>query len=313
LFTTQRSFNDLKIDKNFVSKTSEQKNKIKGEIKWFLDLPVHLKQYVPAIVDWNLDDLNAYYKIEYLYLCTLSELFVFGENELFVWQNIISSCNEFITGCYKSSNEKVTACDYFNSISEKTSNRLEEYQNNSSLDLNQSWILNDEILPSINMILSHINSVLKSDKSLNKSLIHGDFCFSNILYDFRKKSIKVIDPRGVNFENQLDNYGSVVYDISKLCHSMIGLYDFIIIGEFIYRENEDYNIYFNIPISESKKKIANLFSSIDFQYFNFTINEIYAVMIHLFLSMLPLHNDKPQRQKAFIANALRLYTEFVKL
>jgi len=32
-------------------------------------------------------------------------------------------------------------------------------------------------------------------------------------------------------------------------------------------------------------------------------------MIHLFLSMLPLHNDDRNRQYALLANAFRLYNE----
>jgi hypothetical protein len=172
-------------------------------------------------LDWNLEDLNVYYKIEYLYLCTLSEIFVFGENELFVWKNIIKSCHEFIDGCFESSKETIIASEYFNTICHKTFKRLEEYQKKSQLDLNKSWIFNEQKVPSINLIIEEINFTLFSEKLLNKSFIHGDFCFSNILYDFRKKSIKVIDPRGVNFENQLDNDGSVIYDISKsivYCH-----------------------------------------------------------------------------------------------
>ena len=35
--------------------------------------------------------------------------------------------------------------------------------------------------------------------------------------------------------------------------------------------------------------------------------EVVALTIHLFLSMLPLHADRPDRQKAFVANALRLF------
>jgi hypothetical protein len=313
LFTTQRSFNNLKIDKNFVIKSSAQKNKIKGEISWFRALPPNLKHYAPALLDWNVDDKNVFYKIEYLYLCTLSEMFVFGENEIFVWKNIINSCNEFINDCNSESIVKVKASTYFKSISDKTVNRLTEYKTKFPLDLDKSWVLNEQNLPSINSIILEINSVLKGDQFLTKSFIHGDFCFSNLLYDFRKKSIKVIDPRGVNFENQLDNEGSVVYDITKLGHSMIGLYDFIIIGEFVYQEISPYRISFKIPISKNKLEISKLFFELDFERYNISIREIYALMIHLFLSMLPLHSDKPQRQKAFIANALRLYTEFKKL
>ena len=37
---------------------------------------------------------------------------------------------------------------------------------------------------------------------------------------------------------------------------------------------------------------------------------IYQIMIHLFLSMIPLHKDSTSRQNAFLCNSLRLYLEF---
>ena len=36
---------------------------------------------------------------------------------------------------------------------------------------------------------------------------------------------------------------------------------------------------------------------------------IQAQLVLLFLSMLPLHQDKPNRQKGFFANALRIFSE----
>jgi hypothetical protein len=37
---------------------------------------------------------------------------------------------------------------------------------------------------------------------------------------------------------------------------------------------------------------------------------VLATTILLFLSMLPLHSDSPERQRGLFANALRLYAEF---
>ena len=34
-----------------------------------------------------------------------------------------------------------------------------------------------------------------------------------------------------------------------------------------------------------------------------------AIVVLLFLSMLPLHDDRPERQRAFLANALRLFRD----
>jgi glycosyltransferase involved in cell wall biosynthesis len=36
-------------------------------------------------------------------------------------------------------------------------------------------------------------------------------------------------------------------------------------------------------------------------------NELTAINVHLFLSMLPLHHDRPERQLAMVMNAKRLY------
>ena len=36
----------------------------------------------------------------------------------------------------------------------------------------------------------------------------------------------------------------------------------------------------------------------------------YPIMINLFLSMIPLHSDNNLRQKAMLANALKLYLTF---
>jgi hypothetical protein len=38
-----------------------------------------------------------------------------------------------------------------------------------------------------------------------------------------------------------------------------------------------------------------------------TANNLYAMQLQLFLSMLPLHADAPYRQDGLFANAFRLY------
>ena len=80
------------------------------------------------------------------------------------------------------------------------------------------------------------------------AVVHGDLCFSNIMYDSRMNVIKVIDPRGLNNKQELTIYGNQTYDLAKLCHSLIGLYDFIIADEFelIKSENVGYKLIFNV-------------------------------------------------------------------
>ena len=54
------------------------------------------------------------------------------------------------------------------------------------------------------------------------SIMHGDFCLSNILYDLRSRICKLLDPRGSFGASGI--YGDPRYDVAKLYHSVYGLY-----------------------------------------------------------------------------------------
>ena len=145
------------------------------------------------------------------------------------------------------------------------------------------------------------------------SIMHGDFCFSNTLYDFKSQSVKVIDPRGLSADcKEITNYGDLRYDVAKLAHSIIGKYDFIMAGRFEYSESSKYDIKFNIYDNDNCR-IAKYFLDRMSSLYNITADTIYPIMINLFLSMLPLHNDNTIHQKALLANALRLYLEYKSL
>ena len=88
------------------------------------------------------------------------------------------------------------------------------------------------------------------------------------------------------------------------------MYDFIIGGRFKYREITPYNIELEFEVPELVKQIQKCFLSKMFGGYTAKELSIYPIMIHLFLSMLPLHCDNIIRQKVMLANALRLYSEF---
>ena len=50
------------------------------------------------------------------------------------------------------------------------------------------------------------------------------------------QTIKIIDPRGHDHNGKNTIYGDLRYDLSKLTHSLIGPYDFIIAGRYEYAE-----------------------------------------------------------------------------
>lgn len=304
-FTTQRTFNFLQISKHSVKKFSSSKNKMDAEFYWYQNLPNELKYFTPALIGKFDNQVKTGYEIEYLYLNTLNELFVFGDNNYSTWKRIFESCIDFlkVTLQYKIPND---ISDFKKGLLKKTNDRLKKFSISEQIDLDKKWFYNGSFIPSINQISEECLKLI-SDTNF-KTITHGDFCFSNILFDFRKNSIKVIDPRGIDFEESHSIYGDLRYDIAKLLHSAVGMYDFIIADRYTLKYDVGINnIEFSIETNEKINELQILLIKKLSDEFIFELDEILAITVHLFLSMLPLHHDNKQRQMALLANAFRIY------
>jgi hypothetical protein len=271
-----------------------------------------LKPFLPALWDFGEEGDKSYYEIEYFYLNTLSDLYVFGNQPLFVWKNILKACNLFVTTCL---NNRLTAdvdLSSFNDkiYSEKTFSRLKTYALQENINLDKPWIINGVKVPSLNEIVLEMNTAIANPESKHLCIMHGDLCFSNILFNFKTQSIKVIDPRGLDIDRKETIYGDVRYDVAKLAHSVLGLYDYIIGGCFTIKETNRHTLEFEIQTESQIAEIQQHFKSLEFGGMNLDQLNTYPILVHLFLSMLPLHSDHPMRQKAMLANALKIYVEY---
>ncbi|MCI5786992.1 MAG: capsular biosynthesis protein [Helicobacter trogontum] len=119
IITTQRVFNRLSFQEGFYLKTSLLHRKLQGEINWFLQFPKELSLHIPLFI--QLDDQS--YKIEYLYLNTLAELFVFGRLSVIVWKNILNSLQSFLFKLHKKTSTTQTNFNY----TQKTFERLGDF------------------------------------------------------------------------------------------------------------------------------------------------------------------------------------------
>jgi hypothetical protein len=308
---TQRSFNDVQISQNTLKKSSSTNSgKIIAEQEWYQKLPTSLHIYLPRLVEVGFDEQKTpFYELEYLYMPTLADIFVYGQQAVYVWQQIFSSISDFLNVCVQFKKPPEADIQFEELYLQKTLERLEKFSQASNISLHKNLKLNGCLTPSLLDLIKLVAAQISHLEPEENTIIHGDLCFSNILYDFRSKSVKVIDPRGLVQQNRKSIYGDQRYDIAKLCHSVIGRYDFIISGYYNLKQISEYEFEFSLPNS-------SLLQELDHQFFSsFTQSlkrysssiEIMAITILLFLSMLPLHADRPDRQKAFLANALRLF------
>ena len=99
-------------------------------------------------------------------------------------------------------------------------------------------------------------------------------------------------------------YGDSKYDIAKLRHSVCGLYDFIVHG--MYNLTDSGNIFeLNILTSTDYSALETIFDDLCIKN-GFEPDEIKFIEGLLFLSMIPLHGDDFNRQKAFFVKSIEL-------
>jgi hypothetical protein len=308
-FTTQRSFNNLTINPKYIEKSSVKNKKIEAESNWFNSLPGLLKSYTPQYLGNTKSDEGKFsYRLEYLHNTALNELYVFSEMPNIMWRNILEHCLDFIHDCDSEVSPKGGGTQSISQLfGRKTLDRLEEFMSGKCFLLSDRWNYNDELHITIEDILADSEKYLPTDKELS-TLMHGDFCFSNILYDFRANRIKTIDPRGITPSGDISIYGDTHYDIAKLSHSILGMYDWILAG---YHQTQlDWNnkdIHFSVLGEVKHRDTQNMFIEMVSQKCKLSVVTLYAMQIQLFLSMLPLHADDSYRQDGLFANVFRLY------
>ena len=242
--TTQRSFNDIKINDGVLYKTGEPPEKIKAEEYWFRNVPLSLKKYTPHLLDaGEMSDGRSFYALEYLPYLPLNELFVHGRNPDNFWLKEFGLLKKFFIDAreaffYREDVFDEIKSDAFSLYQEKTLSRLSAYEKDGNFSVDEViGFYEDQPLTAALISKECIFRVLSMP--VIPCVLHGDLCFSNILFDSRSERIKVIDPRGLNFESIFSIYGDQKYDLAKLAHSVIGLYDFIIAGRYSIEVDAD--------------------------------------------------------------------------
>lgn len=306
-----RYFNSLTIDpvRGTITKTSEKSDKLMDELNWYKALPQKLKIFSP-----RLEEIETGEKVtitqEYYGYPNLAELYVFGDLALTVWKNALQRLMD-IQKLFRQETGPVHADDVWDMYHVKTNQRLDELSQQPGwkkrLEV-ETLIINGKPCRNFSQLAKPIEALLsRLRESCSGSIIHGDYCFSNILYDLNTQVVRLIDPRGSFGQQKL--YGDPRYDIAKLRHSIAGRYDFIIADLFkVEEKNAEYT--FEVVEPEVYSPLVKYFDAL-IQTYGYAPDEVRLIEGLLFISMVPLHRDSPYRQLAMYLTGIQILNNVI--
>jgi len=264
-----RSFNDIAVDGPFITKSSElEREKLIKEYNWFTNLPDDIAVDTPRIFGKDLYSSRTWYKMEKVLAPSLREIYLFLDSSEETWDSIFESMFDTLhkMESYGQPN------NFMKSIVGKTKDRIKDIE-----------------IPVENKLVNEFIKELENEigKFNRPSLMHGDFCFSNLLYDFQADKIKMIDPRG-------ELFGDHYYEMAKVFHSILFDYDFVD-SELYVKDGDTYKLYNN-----GKTNIKELFKNKTNKYYKEEeIKYILLICASLFLSMIPLHSHNKNNQEVY--------------
>jgi dTDP-glucose pyrophosphorylase len=309
-----RYFNQLTIDPliNTITKVSKKSDKLADELNWYLELPEKLKTLTPRIITQEQQNNKVTITQEFYGYPSLSELFVYGDLSTSVWESIIDYLFQ-IHSLFKQYEKPSTALHLVEMYEIKTEERIQQMLSQDSY-WNTIWTkeyitINGVEYQNIQTCLQKLAAEIKALTNQPKfHIIHGDYCLSNILYDLNNQIVRLIDPRGRFGEKGI--YGDARYDIAKLRHSLVGLYDYVVGDLFQINRTEngfDYELF-----EDDKNKHLALYTDNCIEANGYNLSEIKLIEGLLFLSMIPYHADYRERQQMMYAKSVQILNELIR-
>ena len=307
-----REFNHISVDKNrgILRKSSDDKDKFIGEIKWYLKLPKDIEYVSPRIFDYSTAYNDPYVSMEYYSYHTLHELFLYGDLERQQWIDIFNRirfvCDDF--NRYIVRDEKILS-----SLEEmyltKTMQRLDRLRKNKRFSrfFAENIMVNGKKYLCLNQVIGLLKKIIPSELYGIEcfTIIHGDLCFSNIMVDNNLSFIKVIDPRG-KF-GACDLYGDPRYELAKLFHSVDGKYDYIIKDLFNVKfDSDSMSMVYSINEKKNSFDLYKVFVETFREEIGGNLKKIELIESLLFLSMIPLHNESYEQQLVMLCTGLEI-------
>lgn len=302
-----RFFNTLSKNDQLVLKKSSDKLKIRNEHNYYKYLPDFMKKWFVEPLDFLESENEASYSIQHYQMLNVSSFWIHNAFSVQEFSAFLDIAFYFIKErarkeVSETSLESVQNALYKQKVQKRILNlkSLNQYsQIQDCLNLASNFQSVDEVVDFYRALYDRFHSEFSRENNL--VIGHGDFCFSNMLYDKNTHKLLLIDPLGYDCEHDIwtDEY----YDIAKFSHSVMGDYDFLNSNKYSLSLTSQFNI--KLEIQEKRDILKSIFIKY-LQSNGYSYNLVRLYEASLFLSMLPLHIDNPKKVFAFLLNAINI-------
>jgi hypothetical protein len=285
-FSSSRQHHHLEQSPVRVDKTFPTHGEALKHLAWFNGLPPGPRWYTPRVC--MLDGSPRTLSIEYCSSPSVTELLLYRvlskDNG---WLRLAHTLRGFLSEMMASSAGTTAVSESGWMYLQKTVLRLTEWSRSTVGAAHK-----DRVKLVLDSIVRYVEKFGLTKSTV--SIIHGDPCFSNLLFDRHSLSLRVIDPRGSFFTEDPSIYGDPAYDVAKLLHSYRFGYDLVLAGR--YRRdgsNVDFTVEDQCEMNCADAALTPMLESV---YGSDVFRRAEAIVPLLFLSMLPLHADDAVRQ-----------------
>jgi len=309
--TEARYFNTTSAEGNTFKKSSTDMAKMKVEYNFFDMAPPAMRRFLMPPFDYWEKNGHAGYSMENLSVPDAALQFVHGAFDREDFDALLNSFFEFLASRPQDPDDVKSIYEAGHAyIIGKLNTRMETFLaspvgarvNAILAACGSQWDLASMTARAVPLIETH----LKACKARALALSHGDPCFSNILFDRRLGLMRLIDPKGG--ASRADCMVHPYYDIAKFSHSVLGGYDSINNG--LCQVHLDSTLSPRLIWARGKPpQWAGEVFRARAQAAGYDMKTVRAVELSLFLSMLPLHADHPEKLMGFALVAADILTE----
>ena len=300
-----RHFNAVERDQYTVIKRSENREKLKEEFDFYRLIPPAMQTFLVQPFDFRDDGKSASYRMERVGAPDMATQWVNGAIQAHELERFLSHIFYFLEIRSQRPTDRTGCVAVHEGLySEKVNNRI------VALKAHHSYVqlapLLERACNGIDRLMERylklLNGMRRRSHMDHLVIGHGDPCFSNIFYSKASQYLKLIDPRGAKATDDL--FTDPYYDVAKLSHSIQGNYDFINNDKFEIVINEklrpDLEIH-GLPAAWASEMFHRQLEKAGFDPWMVRLYEA-----SLFISMLPLHIDRPRKVLAFAINAANI-------